>query len=162
MDGVQQLAEIVLCRVVLEIKEVEMPWGIVNRAAGKRDVVLVKVVDGNGCCPAFRPLGKMGDNLLRGVRLGPLEKVGSGRAGHHAAAQNGAAHLQGCQQCLISQGHGYIPPVHVDDFMLPLRENFSCTGRMGNRAGRGRPGFHRRLGSSPGMAGVTNVQQITR
>ena len=67
VDGIQQLADIVLCAVIIQIKEVEVARRIVNGPAGKRNIVLMKVIDCNGRSAVSGPVGEVRDDLLPGA-----------------------------------------------------------------------------------------------
>ena len=110
VDGIQQLADIVLCAVIIQIKEVEVTRRIVNGPAGKRNIVLMKVIDCNGRSAVSGPVGEVRDDLLPRRLLRSLQEMRRRRSGQHPVAQNGVADADGRQQRLIFQSHSVLPP----------------------------------------------------
>ena len=70
---------------------------------------LKQMVDGHKGRAVPGPVGEMGDDLLRGVLLGALEKVGGGGRGDHAVLQHHIADLDGAQERFVFQFHEIVP-----------------------------------------------------
>ena len=105
MDGVDELAHIVLAGVVAQIEEVEVPRRVVDGAAGKGDVVLVEVVDGDGGRAVSGPVGKVRDHLFAWMLFAALQEMGRGGGREHPVAQDDAPHPKRAQKSAVFLRH---------------------------------------------------------
>ncbi len=105
MNGVNELAEVVLGRGIVDVKQVEMAGRHVNGAAHNGHRFFMQMVDGDHRSAIAGAVGKVLDHLVRGVFLGTLQEVGGGGGGEHPVFQNHISDLNGAQQRLVLQRH---------------------------------------------------------
>jgi hypothetical protein len=117
MDGVQQLADVVLSGVIAQIKEIEVSRRVVDSPAGEGNGILMEVVDGDGCSAVSCAVCKVRNDLLSGVLLTALKKVRCGCGGDHSVFQNGVAHLYGAEKSFVFERHTFFP------FLIMLAED---------------------------------------
>ena len=105
VNGVQQLTEVVLCIGIVQIEQVEVAGGIVQRTPHYGHGLLIEVVDGHQRSTILCTVCKVLDHLLGGVLLSALKEMGRRSGREHPVPEHHVADLDGAEQCTVFQFH---------------------------------------------------------